>query len=77
MFRLYFDNPKKFALTSLTALAAVLGYRIVFAVIAPFLYSGAIGLGALFGITLAYSVSFVFLASYVLPIIANKFNITA
>lgn len=76
MFYLYFSNPKKFAVTSLTALVAVLGFRLLFLFVAPFLYSGALGALAFFGIALAYSVCFVGFASYVIPKILNKFNIT-
>lgn len=75
MFRLYFDNPKKFAVTSLTALVAVLGFRLVLVFVAPFLYSGAISALVFFGVALAYSVCFVGFASYVIPKILTKFRI--
>ena len=75
MFHLYVGNPKKFAVTSLTALVAVLGFRLVLVFVEPFLYSGAISALAFFGIALAYSVCFVGLASYVIPKILTKFRI--
>ena len=75
MFRLYFDKSKKFAVTSLTALVAVLGFRLVLVFVAPFLYSGAISALAFFGIALAYSSCFVGLASYAIPKILTKFRI--
>lgn len=75
MFRLYFDNPKKFAVTTLTALVAVLGFRLVLVFVAPFLYSGAISALTFFGIALAYSICFVGFASYVIPKILTKFRI--
>ena len=75
MFRLYFDKSKKFAVTSLTALVAVLGFRLVLVFVAPFLYSGAISALLFFCIALAYSVCFVSLASYAIPKILTKFRI--